>query len=627
VTADSTVPEADPTLFAAAEAWLADDPDASTRAELAAVLEAARSGDGGAGDEAAAAAVADLADRFAGMLQFGTAGLRGRLGAGPNRMNRAVVIRAAAGLTAYLKHDADHPQTEPFVVVGYDARHKSDEFARDTAAVVTAAGGRAVVLPHVLPTPVLAFAIRYLGADAGVMVTASHNPREDNGYKVYLGDGSQIVPPADALIAARIAAVGSVADVPLATDGWETLGPDVLDAYLDAVSGLVRPDAPRAVRVVHTSLHGVGNDTVIEAFARAGFPPLYAVASQSQPDPEFPTVVFPNPEEAGAIDAALELAREVGPDLVVANDPDADRCAIAVPDPAAAGGGGWRMLRGDEVGALLGAHLLSRGVAAGGVFANSIVSSRLLAAMAAAAGVAHEETLTGFKWIARVPGLAFGYEEALGYCVAPEVVRDKDGVSAALLVAEQAAGLAAAGRSLLDVLDDLAVEHGVYATDAFSVRVSDLALMPALMERLRSAPPTRVAGVAVAQLDDLARGDGGLPPTDGLRFFLADRSRVIVRPSGTEPKVKVYLEAIEPVDGRDDLVAARARAATRLAAIRAASRNSPGSVQGLWSRRGERRRRRPETDFPGVGASVSERRHRRPCDNGPQYIRRLSTCL
>ena len=570
MTADSTVPEADPTLFAAAEAWLADDPDASTRAELAAVLEAARSGDGGAGDEAAAAAVADLADRFAGMLQFGTAGLRGRLGAGPNRMNRAVVIRAAAGLTAYLKHDADHPQPEPFVVVGYDARHKSDEFARDTAAVVTAAGGRAVVLPHVLPTPVLAFAIRYLGADAGVMVTASHNPREDNGYKVYLGDGSQIVPPADALIAARIAAVESVAQVPLATDGWETLGPDVLDAYLDAVSGLVRPDAPRAVRVVHTSLHGVGNDTVIEAFARAGFPPLYAVASQSQPDPEFPTVVFPNPEEAGAIDAALELAREVGPDLVVANDPDADRCAIAVPDPAAAGGGGWRMLRGDEVGALLGAHLLSRGVAAGGVFANSIVSSRLLAAMAAAAGVAHEETLTGFKWIARVPGLAFGYEEALGYCVAPEVVRDKDGVSAALLVAEQAAGLAAAGRSLLDVLDDLAVEHGVYATDAFSVRVSDLALMPALMERLRSAPPTRVAGVAVAQLDDLARGDGGLPPTDGLRFFLADRSRVIVRPSGTEPKVKVYLEAIEPVDGRDDLVAARARAATRLAAIRAA---------------------------------------------------------
>jgi len=548
-------------LLATAEAWLADDPDPSTRAELAEVVERARAGEAAAG--------ADLADRFVGMLQFGTAGLRGRLGAGPNRMNRAVVIRAAAGLTAYLQHDADHPRSEPFVVVGYDARHKSDEFARDTAAVVTAAGGRAAVLPHVLPTPVLAFAIRHLGADAGVMVTASHNPAQDNGYKVYLGDGSQIVPPADALIAARIAAVGSVSDVPLATDGWETLGADVLEAYLDAVSGLVRADAPRAVRVVHTSLHGVGNDTVLEAFARAGFPAPYAVASQSQPDPEFPTVVFPNPEEAGAIDAALELARQVGPDVVVANDPDADRCAIAVPDPAAAGGGGWRMLRGDEVGALLGAHILSRGVAPGGVFANSIVSSRLLAAMARAAGVAHEETLTGFKWIARVPGLAFGYEEALGYCVAPEVVRDKDGVSAALLVTEQAAALAAEGRSLLDVLDDLAVEHGVYATDAFSVRVSDLALMPALMERLRSAPPTQVAGVAVVQLDDLARGDGGLPPTDGLRFFLADQSRVIVRPSGTEPKVKVYLEAIEPVDGRDDLPAARARAGTRLAATRA----------------------------------------------------------
>jgi len=562
VTADSPVREADPTLLAAAEAWLADDPDPSTRAELAEVVERARAGD--------ADAAADLADRFVGMLQFGTAGLRGRLGAGPNRMNRAVVIRAAAGLTAYLQHDADHPRSEPFVVVGYDARHKSDEFARDTAAVVTAAGGRAAVLPHVLPTPVLAFAIRHLGADAGVMVTASHNPAQDNGYKVYLGDGSQIVPPADALIAARIAAVGSLADVPLASDGWETLGADVLEAYLDAVSGLVRADAPRAVRVVHTSLHGVGNDTVIEAFARAGFPAPYAVASQSQPDPAFPTVVFPNPEEAGAIDAALELARQVGPDLVVANDPDADRCAIAVPDPAAADAGGWRMLRGDEVGALLGAHLLSRGVAPGGVFANSIVSSRLLAAMARAAGVAHEETLTGFKWIARVPGLAFGYEEALGYCVAPEVVRDKDGVSAALLVAEQAAGLAAVGRSLLDVLDDLAVEHGVYATDAFSVRVSDLALMPALMERLRSAPPSQVAGVAVVQLDDLARGDGGLPPTDGLRFFLADQSRVIVRPSGTEPKVKVYLEAIEPVDGRDDLAAARQRARTRLSALRTA---------------------------------------------------------
>ena len=548
------------TLLVQARAWADDDPDPATRAELTEVVERADAGD--------PEALADLADRFVGMLQFGTAGLRGRLGAGPNRMNRAVVIRAAAGLTAYLQQDADHPRKAPFVVIGFDARHKSDEFARDTAAVVTAAGGRAAVLPHVLPTPVLAFAIRHLGADAGVMVTASHNPPQDNGYKVYLGDGSQIVPPADALIAARIAAVGAVADVPRADDGWETLGEDLLEAYLDAVAGLVAPQAPRAVRVVHTSLHGVGHETVQAAFARAGFPAPYAVASQSQPDPEFPTVVFPNPEEAGAIDAALDLARELEPDLVVANDPDADRCAVAVPDASASGG--WRMLRGDEVGALLGAHLLARGVTEGGVFANSIVSSRLLGAMAASAGVAHEETLTGFKWIARVPGLALGYEEALGYCVAPQVVRDKDGVSAALLVAEFAAGLAAQGRTLLDVLDDLAVAHGVYATDAFSVRVADLALMPALMERLRSAPPSAIAGIDVARLDDLAAGDGGLPPTDGLRFLLADRSRVIVRPSGTEPKVKVYLEAIEPVADRDDLSAARDRAAARLAAIRAA---------------------------------------------------------
>ncbi|MBK8468832.1 MAG: phospho-sugar mutase [Actinomycetales bacterium] len=554
----------DARLLATARAWLVDDPDPSTRAELAAVLAAAAISEADSGDEAAAA---DLADRFAGTLEFGTAGLRGRIGAGPNRMNRSVVIRAAAGLTAYLQHDADNPVPVPFVVVGFDARTKSDAFARDTAAVVTGAGGRAALLPHVLPTPVLAFAIGHLGADAGVMVTASHNPPQDNGYKVYLGDGSQIVPPADALIAGRIAMVRTVADVPLPSDGWRTLDESVPEAYLDAVAAVVAPDSPRDIRVVHTSLHGVGNDTLLAAFARAGFPTPYAVASQAQPDPAFPTVAFPNPEEPGAMDAALALAAEVSPDLVIANDPDADRCAVAVPNPAP--GGGWRMLRGDEVGALLGAHLLARGVAPGGVFANSIVSSRLLAAMAAAAGFRHEETLTGFKWIARVPGLVYGYEEALGYCVAPDVVRDKDGVSAALLVAELAAGLKARGRSVLDVLDDLALEHGVHATDAFSVRVSDVADMPALMARLRSAPPASVAGVAITRLDDLARGDGGLPPTDGLRLLLADRSRVIVRPSGTEPKVKVYLEAIEPVGSHSQLGAARGRAAARLHALTA----------------------------------------------------------
>ena len=319
------------------------------------------------------------------------------------------------------------------------------------------------------------------------MVTASHNPAQDNGYKVYLGDGSQIVPPSDTQIAAHIAAVGSVADLALADDGWETLDDEVEEEYARRVAALVPPDAPRDLSVVHTSLHGVGNETVRRVFELAGFPVPYPVAAQADPDPDFPTVAFPNPEEAGAIDAALGVAREVHPDIVIANDPDADRCAVAVLDD-----GRWRMLRGDEVGALLGAHALARGVAPDALFACSIVSSRLLAAMAAAAGVRHEETLTGFKWIGRVPGLAYGYEEALGYCVAPEVVRDKDGVSAALLLAEMAAGSKAQGRTVLDVLDDLAVAHGVHATDSFSVRVADLSEIPPVMERLRSSPPAEV---------------------------------------------------------------------------------------------------------------------------------------
>ena len=428
---------------------------------------------------------------MAGMLEFGTAGLRGRLGGGPNRMNRAVVIRAAAGLTAYLRTLTP----EPFVVVGFDARTNSDVFAHDTCAVIVGMGGRAAVLPHPLPTPVLAYAIRHLGADAGVMVTASHNPPEDNGYKVFVGDGSQIVAPVDGLIAAEIAKVTSVASVFMPDDGWHTLDDSVLEAYLADVVTVVAPDSPREVTVVHTALHGVGSETVRQAFVAAGYPAPIPVASQAEPDPMFPTVSFPNPEEPGAMDAALELAEQTSPDVVVANDPDADRCAVAVPGP-----GGWRMLRGDEVGALLGSHVLSLGADGGVVadspdcvFANSIVSSRQLAAMCAAVGVRHEETLTGFKWIGRVPGLRYGYEEALGYCVDPERVRDKDGVSAALLVAELVASLRAEGRSLVDRLDDLAREHGVYATDAFSVRVEDLSLIGRIMDRLR-AQPLRVGG-------------------------------------------------------------------------------------------------------------------------------------
>ncbi|WP_420329308.1 phospho-sugar mutase [Serinicoccus marinus] len=555
-------PVSDPTdLLRTARTWLEDDPDPATREELQQVLTAAEGGDD--------TALADLEDRFSAFLEFGTAGLRGRLGAGPNRMNRSVVIRTAAGLTAYLRArlaESGDATPGPAVVVGFDARHHSDVFARDTAAVVTAAGGRAMVLPRPLPTPVLAFAIRHLGADAGVMVTASHNPPEDNGYKVYLGDGSQIVPPADRDIAEQIDAVTATADVPLAQDGWETLGEEVLESYLAAAVAVLDPTSPRELSVVHTALHGVGSEVVRRAFEQAGFPAPAAVATQAEPDPDFPTVAFPNPEESGAIDAALELAEQVGPDLVIANDPDADRCALAVRD-----GDGWRMLRGDEVGALLGQHVIDRGRAGGDrpVLARSIVSSRLLGAMARYAGLQGEETLTGFKWIGRVPGLAYGYEEALGYCVDPATVPDKDGVTAALLAAELTATLAQQGRTLADLLDDLAQRHGVHQTDAFSVRVSDLAQIPPVMARLREQPPQELGGVPVARAEDLADGVDGLPPTDGLRFLLEDDTRVIVRPSGTEPKLKVYLEAVVPVEERAALAAARDEAARRLASVRA----------------------------------------------------------
>jgi phosphomannomutase len=530
-------------------AWADEDPDDQTRGELEALVKAA-----GADEDAAA----DLADRFDGRLEFGTAGLRGALGAGPNRMNRVVVIRAAAGLAAYLLEQGHAGGT---VVVGYDARHSSDVFAEDTAAVMVGAGLRAVLLPRPLPTPVLAYAIRKLGCVAGVMVTASHNPPQDNGYKVYLGDGSQIVPPADEAISAAIDAVGPLDGV-RRTGGWTRLGEDVVESYLSDVCGLVDAGGPRDLTTVYTPLHGVGGKTVAVVMERAGFPAPHVAAAQAEPDPDFPTVAFPNPEEPGAMDLAMALAAEVDADVVVANDPDADRCAVAVPDAH-----GWRMLRGDEVGALLGDYLLRSGTA--GVYANSIVSSTLLGKLAAAHGQPHEETLTGFKWIGRVEGLAFGYEEALGYCVAPGLVRDKDGVSALLLVVDLAARLRAEGRTLTDRLDDIAREHGLHATDQLSVRVTDLSLIADAMERLRSAPPATLGGLAVERVDDLAEGSADLPPTEGLRFRLADNARVVVRPSGTEPKIKCYLEVVVPVDAAEDGVdAARISAAGRLDAIR-----------------------------------------------------------
>ncbi|MBB3041598.1 phospho-sugar mutase [Nocardioides soli] len=533
-------------LLAAARAWAADDPDPQTRAELEAVIARVEAG----------AESTDLADRFDGTLEFGTAGLRGELGAGPNRMNRVVVTRAAAGLAAYLR-DTGHGSGS--VVIGYDARHNSDVFARDTAEVMTGAGLTAYLLPRPLPTPVLAFAIRELGCAAGVMVTASHNPPRDNGYKVYLGDGSQIVPPADTEIAARIAAVGRVGDVPRGGAGT-VLGEEIVDRYLDTTATLVG-DGPRDLDIVYTPLHGVGGTSVERVLEAAGFAAPAVVEQQEQPDPEFPTVAFPNPEEPGAMDLALELAERRGADLVVANDPDADRCAAAVPGPQ-----GWRMLRGDEVGALLAHALLARGKR--GTYACSIVSSSLLWKLAAAAGQPYAETLTGFKWISKVEDLAFGYEEALGYCVDPEHVKDKDGVSALLLLCELAAAAKADGRTLVDILDDIALAHGLHATDQLSARVTDLGEIAAAMDRLRTTPPSELGGLAVERVDDLSTGSADLPPTDGLRYRLADGARVIVRPSGTEPKLKCYLEVVVPVDPDAGVDAARIAAAGRLDALR-----------------------------------------------------------
>jgi phosphomannomutase len=552
---------ADPDLLDRARAWAAEDPDPVTRAELEALIDSSD--------------MAELADRFSGTLEFGTAGLRGALGAGPNRMNRVVVLRAAAGLAAYLRaHGArtglGRRQQRDSVVIGYDARHNSDVFARDTAEVMTGAGLNAFVLPRPLPTPLLAFAIRDLGCVAGVMVTASHNPPQDNGYKVYLGDGSQIVPPADEEIAQEIAAVGAVQDIPRNDSststgqaaGIEVLGDEVLDRYLKTVVDLAG-GGPRELTIVYTPLHGVGGSTVVTALKQAGFAAPHVATAQAEPDPDFPTVSFPNPEEPGAMDLAMELAGEVDADIVVANDPDADRCAVAVPG----GPHGWQMLSGDEVGALLAHHLLE--VRREGVYATSIVSSSLLGKMARAGKQLYAETLTGFKWIGRVENLAFGYEEALGYCVDPAHVKDKDGVSALLMVCDIAARAKAHGRTLRDLLDDIARTHGLHATDQLSARMDDLAAIPAVVDRLRDHPPTSLGGLAVVGVDDLSLGSEDVPPTIGLRFRLADDGRVVVRPSGTEPKIKCYLEVVVPVEDEEDGVdAARISAVGRLDAIR-----------------------------------------------------------
>ncbi|GAA2859288.1 phospho-sugar mutase [Paenarthrobacter ilicis] len=558
-------------LITDARQWASQDPDPATSQALVELTDLAADGD--------AAAAQELGDSFNGTLQFGTAGLRAALGPGPNRMNRVVVRRAAAGLAAFLTEavDAAAPGTRPRAVVGFDARYNSDIFAEETAAIFTAAGIETFLMPAALPTPLLAYAVKNLDCDGGVMVTASHNPPQDNGYKVYLGRhavaesgrGSQIVAPYDTEIAAKISAVGGLESIELADAGWSVLPTSISADYQAAVAGLVdREHFPaRDLKIVLTPMHGVGGDTAVSVLNAAGFTDVALVAEQAEPDPDFPTVAFPNPEEPGALDLALAAAAEAGADLVLANDPDADRAAVAAVDPTT---GAWRMLRGDEVGALLGAHVVARLAAASGeeapsgVFANSIVSSRLLARIAAAAGYSHEETLTGFKWISRVPGLTYGYEEALGYCVAPDLVRDKDGISAAVLIAELAAAAKADGKTIFDTLDELYLVHGLHASDQLSIRVADLGLLDAMMNRLRVNPPETFGDSAVEVFTDLAEGSDALPPTDGLLYLTRDQSRIIIRPSGTEPKLKCYLEVIQPVDSAAELAAARQAARTSL---------------------------------------------------------------
>jgi phosphomannomutase len=533
-------PPADP-ILTAARAWLAQDPDPETRAELSALLERVAAGE--------AAASAELADRFDGRLAFGTAGLRGELGAGSLRMNRVLVAQAAAGLAGYLREKAGADRA-PIVVVGYDGRRNSDVFARDSAEIFAGADFDAVLLPRLLPTPVLAYAVRALGADAGVMVTASHNPPNDNGYKVYLGgadDGSQIVPPADGEIAAhiaRVAASSRVGELPRSL-AYRTAPESVVDAYVEATAAVAPAVAGAGgLRWVYTAMHGVGAETFGRIVTAAGYPQPIVVAEQIDPDPAFPTVAFPNPEEPGAMDLSFETARREGAELIIANDPDADRLAVAIPDADA--DGGWRRLTGNQVGLLLGwraARLAAAsGVPEGASLASSLVSSPGLETVAAHFGLDFHATLTGFKWISRAPGIVYGFEEALGYLVNPGTVRDKDGISAAVAILGLVAEARAEGRTLGDLLAEFDETFGFFASDQISVRVDDVSTIGRIMTALRAQHPSRIGETAVARVDDLLEGYGDLPPGDVLRLFLEDGGRLIVRPSGTEPKLKLYLD-------------------------------------------------------------------------------------
>jgi phosphomannomutase len=511
-------------LTAEVKAWIADDPDLKTAAQLTTLLEA--------NDEAA------LQKYFSGFLKFGTAGLRGPVGPGPSCMNRAVVGRTAAGISTYMKERGMNR-----VVIGRDARHGSADFTTESAEIFAGAGFEVFVLPRALPTPLLAFATRQLKCDVGVMVTASHNPPQDNGYKVYIGpaaDGinyaaSQIINPTDELIAKEIAAIKSLASYPRGKS-WTIVGEELITEYIRRTALIATK--PGDLKIVYTAMHGVGTETVQRVFNHAGFATLILVDEQCTPDPDFPTVAFPNPEEPGAIDLAIQKARDFGADLVIANDPDADRCAAAVNDPKV----GWRMLRGDELGVIFG-EWIARDNSQGN-FGNSIVSSSALQKIAAHYSIGFKEVLTGFKWIAKIEDLAFGYEEAIGYAVDSKTVNDKDGISAALLLAHIASELKSQGLSLLDLLNEVWARHGFHGTEQISIRVAEMSQITQLLAGIRKNPPSHIAGRAVLSIDDLADPQDGLPPTDGLRLWIDGGIRMIVRPSGTEAKMKCYIEVI-----------------------------------------------------------------------------------
>ncbi len=556
-----------PALAEATKAWIAQDPDPLTQSQMLELMAAAQ-------DDASA--LAELQDAFSSPLEFGTAGLRGKLGAGPNRMNRVVVMQAAAGLAHYL---ADQGLMGSSVVIGYDARFNSVVFAHDSADILAAAGFKPIVFDHFVPTPVLAFAIRDQECCAGIMVTASHNPPQDNGYKVYLGDGRQIVPPADKEISARIRQVLDVTQIPRVRD-FTVVSADVEARYIASLAvpihmGPTTSEQRGDVVSVYTAMHGVGWETIREACVATDFKEPIAVIEQRDPDPRFPTVAFPNPEEKGALDLAIAAANVHHADVLLANDPDADRLAVALP----IGEGDWKTLHGDQVGALLAWWVIERARRAGqelrGAFASSIVSSMLMEQIARAAQLDYVATLTGFKWVSRVDDLIFGYEEALGYCVNPKYVGDKDGVSAATFVLEMMAALKDEGRTPWDVLDELAIQFGLHTSDQVSVRVNSVAQVSDVMGRLRKNNITQFGSFEISEFRDLAIATPDLPATDGVTFILAgrqdiSRARVIVRPSGTEPKIKCYLEVVCNSNDLDG-----ARASSRIALDELASAVQP----------------------------------------------------